>query len=806
MKFVDLFAGIGGFRTGLEMAGHECVGFAEWDEFARKSYEAIHDTEGEWTARDITEVQAQDVPDHDILCAGMPCQAFSVAGNRRGFEDTRGTLFFDVARIALEKQPKIIWIENVKGLLSHDKGKTLDIIAKTLCDIGYVIDFEILNSKFFNVPQNRERIFIFAYREDTVEQTPWIITDKGVKGKAKHRISAIEGIKTFNFDWPKNNEVTKRLRDILEPEVDEKFYLSEDKTSALVAKLTRETEDGFHAYRDDEKKSSIQGTHVTYEDGHSHALVSAHVPMTTQQTLFDVSQYRKGEGDIREYTEIAPTLAARDYKEPRLIGEMIQTGFVGEQNLQGYRVYDKDGVGATIASGTGGLGGTGVTLVTAEPQMIGHVNVNGHDLLKRVYSTDGISPTLTTMGGGNTEPKIAVQPKINIIGHSGSGGQKGSIYATDGIMSCLTATDYKQPKQIFDVPPALKPLGNINPSGRGMGGEVYDPNNGLSPTVVVGKGEGIKIFDEVRPVLTPDRMNKSQNGRVIKENDEESYTLTAQDVHGVLLSEPTDKIIKIAQLEGSHDQSGRVYDSKGIAPTIMSNSHGDTTGGYTPPKVVVEDIDRAIEKCDSVIKQYEKFYENNGYLPELFNPYNNAEIDEVAPTVTAQCTRINASSTVLKLLKLEGLPIREATKQGYALAEEGDAVNFQFPDSQTRRGRVGKQIAQTLEASGINQGVVEEVHSCSTRTRSYKGTPESLEIRKDSVSNTITSVAKDSYVLKTPKYRIRKLTPKECWLLQSYTPEQFQKAVDAGVSNSQLYKQAGNSVTVNVIFELAKRL
>lgn len=740
MKFVDLFAGIGGFRTGLEMAGHECVGFAEWDEFARKSYEAIHDTEGEWTARDITEVQAQDVPDHDILCAGMPCQAFSVAGNRRGFEDTRGTLFFDVARIALEKQPKIIWIENVKGLLSHDKGKTLDIIAKTLCEIGYVIDFEILNSKFFNVPQNRERIFIFAYREDTVEQQPWIITDKGVKGKAKHRISAMEGIKTFNFDWPKNNEVTKRLRDILEPEVDEKFYLSEEKTSALVAKLTRETEDGFHAYRDDEKKSSIQGTHVTYEDGKTHALVSAHVPMT-QQTLFDVSQYRKGEGDIRQYTEIAPTLAARDYKEPRLVG-VGHHPYSKQKEFNGYHDEPTPCLLATDYKAP-------KTIMTVEPQMIGHVNVNGHDLLKRVYSTDGISPTLTTMGGGNTEPKIA------IIGHSGSGGQKGSIYDTDGIMSCLTATDYKQPKQIFDVPPALKPLGNINPSGRGMGGEVYDPNNGLSPTVVVGKGEGIKIFDEVRPVLTPDRMNKSQNGRVIKENDEESYTLTAQDVHGVLL---------------------------------------------------VEDIDRTIENCDSAIRQYEKFYDKNGYLPELFNPYNNAEIDDVAPTVTAQCTRINASSTVLKLLKLEGLPIREATKQGYALAEEGDAVNFQFPDSQTRRGRVGKQIAQTLEASGINQGVVEEVHSCSTRTRAYKGTPESLEIRKDSVSNTITSVAKDSYVLKTPKYRIRKLTPKECWLLQAYTSEQFQKAVDAGVSNSQLYKQAGNSVTVNVIFELAKRL
>lgn len=167
MKFLDLFAGIGGFRLGMEMAGHECVGYVEIDKFARKSYEAIHDTEGEWSAHDITSVTDEEWRQFrgkvDIICGGFPCQAFSVAGKRGGFSDTRGTLFFEIARAAKQIKPRILFLENVKGLLSHDKGKTFETILYTLDELGYDAEWQVLNSKDFGVPQNRERVFIIGH-------------------------------------------------------------------------------------------------------------------------------------------------------------------------------------------------------------------------------------------------------------------------------------------------------------------------------------------------------------------------------------------------------------------------------------------------------------------------------------------------------------------------------------------------------------------------------------------------------------------------------------------------------------------
>lgn len=168
MKFLDLFAGIGGFRLGLESTGHECVGFCEIDKFARKSYKAIHDTEGEIELHDITEVTGEEWRKLrgtvDIICGGFPCQAFSIAGKRKGFlDETRGTLFFEIARAAKEIKPPLLFLENVKGLLSHDKGRTFRTILSTLDELGYDAEWQILNSKDFGVPQNRERVYIIGH-------------------------------------------------------------------------------------------------------------------------------------------------------------------------------------------------------------------------------------------------------------------------------------------------------------------------------------------------------------------------------------------------------------------------------------------------------------------------------------------------------------------------------------------------------------------------------------------------------------------------------------------------------------------
>lgn len=167
MKFLDLFAGIGGFRLGMEMAGHECVGYVEIDKFARKSYEAMYDTKGEWTAHDITKVPDDDIRHFrgqvDVICAGFPCQAFSIAGKRKGFEDTRGTLFFEIARFANIIRPRYLFLENVKGLLNHDNGNTFETILRVLDELGYDAEWDVLNSKDFGVPQNRERVFIIGH-------------------------------------------------------------------------------------------------------------------------------------------------------------------------------------------------------------------------------------------------------------------------------------------------------------------------------------------------------------------------------------------------------------------------------------------------------------------------------------------------------------------------------------------------------------------------------------------------------------------------------------------------------------------
>ena len=384
MKFLDLFAGIGGFRLGMEFAGHECIGFCEIDKFARASYKAIHNTEGEIELHDITRVtddEVRAIGAVDVICGGFPCQAFSIAGARRGFEDTRGTLFFEIARFASILKPKYLFLENVKGLLNHDKGNTFETILSALDELGYDVEWQVLNSKNFGVPQNRERVFIVGH---------------------------LRGERTRNV---------------------------------------------FPILRENAKSDN-------------------------QQSKIEIIGNTKNPNGTRK--------------------------------------------------GTGSI-----------------------------------------------------------------------VYNSNGLVGTLLARDYKEPKQIA-IPNEIKKFGVLQPN---------------------------------------------------------------------------------------FNQSGVVYDTDGIAPTIRAYQ-----GGNLEPKIRV----------------------------------------------------------------------KEATKQGYAEAEVGDSINLSHPNSKTRRGRVGKQIANTL-LTGKSQGVVE------------------------------------------PDFRIRKLTPRECWRLQGFPDWAFDKAQEVN-SNSQLYKQAGNSVTVNVIAAIAERL
>lgn len=166
--FIDLFAGIGGFRLALESFGARCVYSNEWDKYAQETYKLNFN---EIPDGDITQVDEKNIPNHDILCAGFPCQAFSISGKQKGFEDSRGTLFFDVARIVKEKKPMVVFLENVKNFATHDGGNTLRVVKETMQELGYSFDYEVLNPIHYGVPQKRERIYMVCFREDIKRET-----------------------------------------------------------------------------------------------------------------------------------------------------------------------------------------------------------------------------------------------------------------------------------------------------------------------------------------------------------------------------------------------------------------------------------------------------------------------------------------------------------------------------------------------------------------------------------------------------------------------------------------------------------
>ncbi|NWF65927.1 MAG: DNA cytosine methyltransferase [Campylobacterales bacterium] len=197
-KAIDLFAGIGGIRLGFSQAFGKNLKFvfsSEIDKYAKETYYANF---GEIPHGDITVIDELDIPNHDILLAGFPCQAFSIAGKRLGFEDTRGTLFFEVARIIKHHKPKVVFLENVKGFVNHDKGNTFKVVKETLEELGYRVFAKVLNAKDFGVPQNRERIYIVGFLDKTIE-----------------------------FEFPKALQKNIKVGDILEKSVDEKYTISD---------------------------------------------------------------------------------------------------------------------------------------------------------------------------------------------------------------------------------------------------------------------------------------------------------------------------------------------------------------------------------------------------------------------------------------------------------------------------------------------------------------------------------------------------------------------------------------------------
>ena len=200
--FIDLFAGLGGFHLALESLGAECVYANEWDVPAQNVYNTNF---GILPEGDITKVDEKTIPDHDIVCAGFPCQAFSISGKRLGFQDSRGTLFFDVARIVKEKRPKVVFMENVKNFAAHDGGRTIAVVEATMRELGYTFDYRVLNAVNYGIPQKRERVYMVCFRDDIAQN---------------------------GFNFPKPFKLTRHVEDFLldDKDIPAKLYVNRPDT------------------------------------------------------------------------------------------------------------------------------------------------------------------------------------------------------------------------------------------------------------------------------------------------------------------------------------------------------------------------------------------------------------------------------------------------------------------------------------------------------------------------------------------------------------------------------------------------
>lgn len=290
-KSIDLFAGIGGIRLGFDNAfgkNIETVYVSEWDEFAQKTYRAnFHDDFG--IAGDITKVDEKDIPDFDICLAGFPCQAFSIAGTggagRLGFDDdfkgmNRGNLFLDVVRICEYHRPRVIFCENVKGLYIHDRGRTFRVIRNTFRDLGYQVFFKVLNSKNFGVPQNRERVYIVAFRDD---------------------------LNVGEFIFPTGNGETACIRDILDDApVPSKYYLSDKYVETLVKHKERHASKGNGFGYEIRDLDGIAGTIVCGGMGRERNLIIDHREHSTTPTT-----HIKGKINAQDIRKMTPREWAR---------------------------------------------------------------------------------------------------------------------------------------------------------------------------------------------------------------------------------------------------------------------------------------------------------------------------------------------------------------------------------------------------------------------------------------------------------------------------------------------------------------
>ena len=436
MNFLDLFSGIGGFRLGLERNGHKPVGYVEIDKFARQSYNAMFDTSGEWTAKDITKVTDEEWREFhgkvDIIAGGFPCQAFSIAGKRLGFLDsTKGTLFFDIARAVKEIQPRYVFMENVKGLINHNQGNTLKVIINTMNELGYYVDIELINSKNFGVPQNRERVYLICTKANETTKDGLI---QNLNTSMKITESYLLGL------LQKNLAEAKKLQERKSKEWVLNYLILKDMVGAI------------------QKNSSSKSTMMMIKnillDGQKQGVSSLESMESIEELLKTIS----GENLSTILTSINKIMSSETCTSLKILANILNATCVLQGYYQSYwkkvllystlvqenTKYAKisDYVSTEESRFDDWINGDSVKSVVIKKQdIIGHLrgdsgrevfpffgenaatinqigNLNnstsfgGNPQTGRVYDVDGLSPTLNTMQGGGREPKVLVSGRV----------------------------------------------------------------------------------------------------------------------------------------------------------------------------------------------------------------------------------------------------------------------------------------------------------------------------------------------------------------------------------------------------------
>ena len=482
----------------------ELVNFCEFDKYATKSYCAIHDVYESKNLGDITKVDETELDDFNMICGGSPCQDFSVAGKQKGsvwtckecgheynplivhwnerdkcpncgsenIDKTRSSLLVEYLRVVRANKPNFGIYENVKNIVGKQfKDTTFKLFTDELEEYGYNVYWKVLNAKNYGIPQNRERVYLLFIKKDL---------DNG----------------KFKFPEPFDNGL--RLKDLLEDEVDDKFYISDEKVERFITNLN--------------DKNSL---------------------------LYDPCQVKR-EGKSREYSEYAPTLTSRDYKDPRLVNENVvrQVGNISDCN----GAWDNPQVG-------------------------------------RVYDVSGCSPTLNTCSGGGHEPKV-------ITGIDKSYNNPKFIETAN----CITSREDRGISNRKSEGTAVLKIGNINPSGNGMNGSVYS-EEGLSPTLTTNKGEGNKVAIKqatkqgyiecevggVADLSYPD--SKTRRGRV-QDNGNTCPTVTATET-GICKIESPIRIRKLTpretfRLMGFSDENFDAAQKAGVSNSQLYKQAGNS--------------------------------------------------------------------------------------------------------------------------------------------------------------------------------------------------------------------------------------